>query len=153
MLLGFGLSQWIQERDRARRMRGASGLIYAELRACHDHAAGFLKAKIKAPLGRLPTSAFEAHFGTIVLDHDLKPDELYTIQDAFSKVYTLNRGLEFASDAAAGHDDNRLTKEWKRNQMKAKKFADPQYPIMIALGVLEKLSKVSSKWRFLFCKA
>lgn len=119
LLLGFGLSQWVQERERKRRLRGAWAALLVELQSCRESVQNFLAHGVAAPLGRLPGSAYAAHFAVVVADGRLSVHDIDVFGRAYSFVSEINRGYDAAAQAATAHDAKELEAQYRRNLIKA----------------------------------
>ena len=132
--LEFG-TNWIRQR----RMRKAHwDLLGAEIFICKKRASWYINRKVKAPLYRLPTSAFSFSFPVLVSGADLTADEFESLVEFYSWAEDINRGLGNASDAAKTENESRLQKEEARIHSKCEKLLS-QY-LKPAIETLQKHS-------------
>lgn len=117
-ILGFA-ADW----RRRKRMRKAHWeMLGTEISICTKRANWYINRTVRAPLYRLPTSAFHVSFPVLVSEADLTADEFASLLEYYSWVEDINRGLDNASDAAKADNSTRLEKEEARIHSKCEEL-------------------------------
>jgi hypothetical protein len=119
VVLGFVLSEVKQWSVRRRRRRAHWGALRAEVQFCGKFAEAYVADEVIAPLYRLPTVAYSQSFPALLGDAAVDEQEVQSLMQFFSKVETLNRGLDLAQMARENDDEHAQKAEFARNCLKA----------------------------------
>jgi hypothetical protein len=120
---------WPAIRDaRSRRIerRGEVAAMSAEVERSSMCIEALLNDGVMAPLYRLPIDNFKRALPKLLGDGSLTPAEVIILVDFENRIEELNRGLERAGEAAAApvFEKEKVGKEWRRNQSKAKEITE-----------------------------
>jgi hypothetical protein len=124
--IGFLLSQgmeWYRRRDREKAQWAA---LRAEIEFCCQRAETYLRHdEPKAPLYRLPTTAYAAAFPELLRDAKVTETEMLPLMRFFTEVEDFNRGLDLAQAAIDRNDAGKIDIEISRNLLKASMLVPP----------------------------
>ncbi len=122
--VGFILARaglWFDRRHRTRTHKGA---LLAEIDLCEADAKTYITDPVASPLYRLPTSAFETAFSSLLVDGALSRGQVKDLELYFGLVQQINRGLEYAHDARVRDDQKGLAEEVNRLLVKCRRLVD-----------------------------
>lgn len=126
VVIGFALAKISDFIGRRRRKGAHLASISAEIEICHRYAQPFQKAKVMAPLYRLPHLTYSTSLPELLSIGALRSDKARALTEFFTQVQTLNRGLDQADSAR--DDTRRFQDEYIRNRLKAKELVEQFYP-------------------------
>ncbi|MCW5605102.1 MAG: hypothetical protein KIT18_11215 [Burkholderiales bacterium] len=122
VILGFALGFGVDFVRRHRMKKAHWKILGAEIEVCNERAKWYLERTVSAPLYRLPTSAFSVSFPILVSEAAMDASEFSSLVKYYSWAEDINRGLEYAADAAGQGETERLKREENRLQKKCERF-------------------------------
>jgi hypothetical protein len=127
VVVGLWFPAWREWRQKKKRHLSYWSAMSAEVDLCAGLAEAYTRDRVKAPLYRLPTIAYDNGFPALVGDGEVSEDEAPSILRFYAQVVQINRGLEYAHAAAAGPNASEewLDREVSRLMKKAKDLFDP----------------------------
>ena len=111
VVVGFVLAVIWETRQRKGRVAAHWSALRAEATLCEKSAKRYLADGIKAPLYRLPVSAFHTSFPALLADADLAEADVEALEEFYTWVEDINRGLDAAASTTR---TDRLNSEAKR---------------------------------------
>ena len=137
ILAGFVLAfvpPWL---DRKRRLRTHLQAIRAEMQLAQERASMLLKDEVLAPLYRLPVSAYQTSFPTLLAEGILSEEGSHALGNYFCQVQDINRGLDNATARAHVDDNTGLSREYNRLLLKTQRLLQdgPEGHAILAAGL------------------
>lgn len=115
---------WIKSYcDIKKELQSHWAFIGAEVEICGEHAKTFLRDNKKAPLYRLPLTAYKNSFPFIISRGKLAKDDIDNIVSFFNAVDTFNRGMDYASLMEMQGNQKNLDSQYNRNKLKAERIS------------------------------
>ena len=100
-LLGVVLGWWLgylkESRNQVRRRLSYWSAMSAEVEECKGLAEAYLRREAKAPLYRLPTTAYDHAWPGLLGDGAASGEEARAILRFYGQVIQINRGLDYAA--------------------------------------------------------
>jgi hypothetical protein len=125
-VVGFLLSQGVEWCRRRNLRRAHWAALRAELEFCCQRAETYLRHdEPKAPLYRLPTTAYASAFPELIRDAKVAETEMAPLMRFFTEVEDFNRGLGLVQAALDRNDDKKRDAEIRRNLSKAQMLVPP----------------------------
>jgi hypothetical protein len=125
-VVGFLLSQGVEWCRRRNLRRAHWAALRAELEFCCQRAETYLRHdEPKAPLYRLPTTAYASAFPELVRDAKVTETEMAPLMRFFTEVEDFTRGLGLVQAALERNDDKKRDAEIRRNFSKAQMLVPP----------------------------
>ena len=114
-LVGWCLSLFTKKRRLRRRLEA----LRVEIQKCASVAQTYRTAGIKPPNYDLPTRAYDEFYADLVSEIDIDEITQRLVEDFYTNVRALNRGIINANEFHKQGNDKGLDEEWNRNQLKA----------------------------------
>lgn len=128
-LISFGfILAWIPKwLDRKRKVRSHWNAISAEVFRIEKKAKMLINDKIAAPLYRLPLKSYGSSFVMLLSEGAVTKHEVNALEEFYDHAEEINRGLDQSSVALSNQEKSRLTEEFNRIVVKAKRLiSDPE---------------------------
>jgi len=143
-VLGF-LPSWL---DRKRRLRTHLQAIRAEMHLARERAVMLLKDNVMAPLYRLPVSAYQTSFPSLLAEGALSESASLSLGNYFCQVQDINRGLDNATAMAHSNDNDGIHREYRRLVLKGQRLLhdSPEGPAIYSVGLAAVDNLLARPW-------
>ena len=126
VLLGFILGFVVEWGRGKRRLKVHWAALRSEINLCKKRAQDYVGGRVKAPLYRLPTVAFQISLPILMVDGDLSAKGFEALVEYYSWCLDINRGLDNADELRKDENLKLLEKEYRRNLDKAETLYNPK---------------------------
>lgn len=123
VVLGVVAAEIRDTLTRRRVQRQHFQALAAEIRICGAIAAGFIKGGIRSPAYRMPLLAHEKSLPIILAEGELSASQADALGTFYINAKAFNLCLDNAAAAHAEGNTDRLNREVRRTEIKAKKLA------------------------------
>lgn len=146
---GFLLAQIPRIVDRRAQLKTLWTAVGVELAICQDRARELVRARIAAPLYRLPTAAYRIALPTLLSDGRLPEESIRTISLCFGLIEEINRGLDNAHEFRKAGSVEDLQAEYKRlvGKVEALLGNDEQGLLPGALAAARQRVALHDRWQ------